>query len=136
MQLFKGTNNLKGTGAVIKDGEQQRDFIYVKDCASIVAHFFSAALSNKPASNGIYNIGTGQARSFKDLATAVMQSMGKTPNIEYIDMPTDLRGKYQYFTEANMAKLRKAGYKMPMTSLEDGIKDYVKNYLIQEDKYC
>lgn len=136
MQLFKGTSNLKGTGAVIKDGEQQRDFVYVKDAAAIVAYFFSASLSNKPAPNAIYNIGTGQARSFKDLATNVMASMGKTPNIEYIDMPEDLRGKYQYFTEAPMAKIRAAGYKSPMTSLEDGVKDYVQNYLMQDDPYC
>ena len=130
MRLFKGTTE------GIKDGEQQRDFVYVKDCANIVVHFFSAALTKKPAANGIYNIGTGQARSFKDLATNVMESMAKAPHITYIDMPEDLRGKYQYFTEANMAKLRKAGYKTPMTTLEEGVKDYVQNYLMQEDKYC
>ena len=130
MQLFKGTK------AGIKDGEQQRDFVYVKDAASIVAYFFSAALTNKHAPNGICNIGTGKARSFKDLATNVMTSMGKTPNIEYIDMPEDLRGKYQYFTEAPMAKISAAGYKSSMTSLEDGVKDYVQNYLMQDDPYC
>ena len=130
MKLFKGTK------AGIKDGEQQRDFVYVKDAASIVAYFFSAALTNKPAPNGIYNIGTGKARTFKDLATNVMASMGKTPNIEYIDMPLDLQGKYQYYTEAPMAKVRAAGYKPPMTSLEDGVKDYVQNYLMQDDPYC
>ena len=130
MKLFKGTK------AGIKDGEQLRDFVYVKDCANIVAHFFSAALTKKPATNGIYNIGTGQARTFKDLATNVMESMGKDPHITYIDMPADLQGKYQYFTEANMAKLRKAGYNAPMTSLEDGVKDYVQNYLMQDDSYC
>jgi ADP-L-glycero-D-manno-heptose 6-epimerase len=130
MKLFKGTK------AGIKDGEQLRDFVYVKDCANIVTHFLNAALSNKPAANGVYNIGTGQARSFKDLATSVMASMGREPHITYIDMPEDLRGKYQYFTEANMDKLRKAGYKAPMTSLEDGVRDYVQNYLMQEDKYC
>lgn len=135
MKLFRGTK------AGIKDGEQLRDFVYVKDCANIAAHFLSAALAKKPAShsintNGIYNIGTGQARTFKDLATNVMESMGKTPHITYIDMPADLQGKYQYFTEANMAKLRKAGYNTPMTSLEDGVKDYVQNYLMQDDPYC
>ncbi len=135
MKLFKGTKE------GIKDGEQQRDFVYVKDAASIVAYFFSAALTNKPAHpttniNGIYNIGTGKARTFKDLATNVMTSMGKTPNIEYIDMPLDLQGKYQYYTEAPMAKVRAAGYKSPMTSLEDGVKDYVQNYLMQDDPYC
>ena len=135
MKLFKGTK----TG--IKDGEQLRDFVYVKDCANIVAHFFSAAFTkkamNRPTNiNGIYNIGTGQARTFKDLATNVMESMGKAPHITYIDMPVDLQGKYQYFTEANMTKLRKAGYNAPMTSLEDGVKDYVQNYLMQVDAYC
>ncbi len=141
MKLFKGTDSIKGSGAGVKDGEQQRDFVYVKDAAAIVAHFFSAALSNRPAHptiniNGIYNIGTGKARTFKDLATSVMTSMGKTPSIEYIDMPLDLQGKYQYFTEAPMAKIRAAGYKSPMTSLEDGLKDYVQNYLMQDDPYC
>ena len=130
MKLFKGTK------AGIKDGEQLRDFVYVKDCANIVAHFFSAALTKKPAPNGIYNIGTGQARTFKDLATNVMESMGKDAQITYIDMPADLQGKYQYFTEANITKLRKAGFKAPMTNLEDGIKDYVQNYLMQDDPYC
>jgi len=130
MKLFKGTK----TG--VEDGMQMRDFVYVKDAASVVVHFLNTALNNKPAPNGIYNIGTGKARSFKDLATAVMTSMEKTPDITYIDMPNDLQGKYQYFTEANMAKLRTAGYSPPFTSLEDGVKDYVQNYLMQEDRYC
>ena len=129
MKLFKGTK------PGIKDGEQLRDFVYVKDAAAIVAHFFSTALTKKPAPNGIYNIGTGQARSFKDLATSVIVSMGKAPHITYIDMPEDLRGKYQYFTQAKMTKLRKAGYTTPMTMLEDGVKDYVQNYLMQTDPY-
>ncbi len=130
MKLFKGTK------AGIADGEQQRDFVYVKDCANIVAHFLSKSFTKKPASNGIYNIGTGQARTFKDLATNVMENMGKAPHITYIDMPEDLRGKYQYFTEAPMAKLRTAGYAAPMSSLEDGVKDYVQNYLMKADPYC
>ena len=130
MQLFKGTKS------GIKDGEQLRDFVYVKDAAAIVAHFMTAAHSKKPAPNAIYNIGTGSARSFKDLSQNVMESMGKAPHITYIDMPEDLRGKYQYFTEAKMTKLRKAGYTTPMTTLEDGMKDYVQNYLMQADAYC
>ena len=130
MKLFKGTK------AGVLDGEQQRDFVYVKDAAAIVVHFMNASLTDKPATNGIYNIGTGQARSFKDLATAVMTSMNQTPHIKYIDMPEDLRGKYQYFTQAPIEKLRFAGYHLPMTSLEDGIKDYVQNYLMQADPYC
>ena len=130
MKLFKGTK------VGIKDGEQLRDFVYVKDAASVVAHFLTTSISNKPAPNGIYNIGTGQARNFKDLSENVIANMGKTPHITYVDMPEDLQGKYQYFTQANMTKLRAAGYKAPMTSLEDGIKDYVQNYLMQADPYC
>ena len=130
MQLFKGTKS------GIKDGEHLRDFVYVKDAAAIVAHFMTAAHSKKPAPNAIYNVGTGQARSFKALSENVMESMGKAPHITYIDMPEDLRGKYQYFTQANMTKLRKAGYTTPMTTLDDGVKDYVQNYLMQVDKYC
>ncbi len=125
MKLFKGTK------AGIADGEQQRDFVYVKDCAAIMAHFFAGS-----GTNGIYNIGTGKACTFKDLATNVMASMGKIPHITYIDMPEDLKGKYQYFTEAPMEKLRAAGYTAPMTSLEEGIRDYVRNYLMQADPYC
>lgn len=130
MKLFKGTK------AGVEDGMQLRDFVYVKDAANVLVHFLNASLTSKPAPNGIYNIGTGQARSFKDLATNVMSSLGRNPNITYIDMPQDLQGKYQYFTQAEMQKLRKAGYKAPFTSLEDGVKDYVQNYLMQEDKYC
>lgn len=113
------------------DGMQLRDFVYVKDAAAIVAYF----LSNSGRS-GIYNVGTGQARAFKDLAMAVMTSMGKKPSITYIDMPQDLHGKYQYFTEANIAKLRAAGYTQPFHSLEDGVADYVQNYLMKSDPYC
>jgi ADP-L-glycero-D-manno-heptose 6-epimerase len=130
MKLFKGTKT------DVEDGMQLRDFVYVKDAANVVAYFLTAGLSKRTAPNGIYNIGTGEARSFKDLATNVMTSMAREPNITYIDMPQDLQGKYQYFTQANMDKLRKAGYKTPFTSLEDGVKDYVQNYLLQEDPYC
>ena len=130
MKLFKGTKD------GLEDGMQMRDFVYVKDCADIVCHFFSASLGNKPAPSAIYNIGTGKARSFKDLASSVMTSMGREPHITYIDMPEDLRGKYQYFTEANMEKLRAAGYHKPFHSLEDGVKDYVQNYLMKSDPYC
>ncbi len=130
MKLFKGTKE------GIEDGMQMRDFVYVKDAAAIVCRFYNTALTSAPTANGIYNIGTGQARSFKDLATAVMTSMKREPDITYIDMPQDLQGKYQYFTEATMEKLQAAGYTAPMTSLEDGVKDYVQNYLMQEDQYC
>ncbi len=130
MRLFKGTKE------GIEDGMQLRDFVYVKDVADVMGFFLEAALKQKPAASAIYNIGTGQARSFKDLATSVMTSMAREPNITYIDMPQDLQGKYQYFTQAEMQKLRNAGYKKPFTSLEEGVKDYVQNYLMQEDAYC
>jgi ADP-L-glycero-D-manno-heptose 6-epimerase len=130
MKLFKGTKE------GVEDGMQMRDFVYVKDAASILCHFYSTALSSKPTANGIYNVGTGIARSFKDLATNVMTSMGREPDITYIDMPADLKGKYQYFTEANIRKLRAAGYNQSFYSLEEGVKDYVQNYLMQEDQYC
>ncbi|MDD2832654.1 MAG: ADP-glyceromanno-heptose 6-epimerase [Methylotenera sp.] len=130
MKLFKGTK------AGIEDGMQMRDFVYVKDAAAVVNYFLSAAISSKPAANGIYNIGTGIARSFKDLAINVMQSMQREPHITFIDMPEDLQGRYQYFTEAKMSKLVAAGYTKPFHTLEDGVRDYVQNYLIKEDKYC
>ncbi|WP_047517312.1 ADP-glyceromanno-heptose 6-epimerase [Methylophilus sp. Q8] len=130
MRLFKGTK------ADVEDGMQLRDFVYVKDVADVMGFFLEAALKNKPAANAIYNIGTGQARSFKDLATNVMTSMDREPNITYIDMPQDLQGKYQYFTQAEMKKLRDAGYKKPFTTLEEGVKDYVQNYLRQDDPYA
>lgn len=130
MRLFKGTK------PGVEDGMQLRDFVYVKDVADVMGFFLEAALKNKPVANAIYNIGTGQARSFKDLATNVMTSMGREPNITYIDMPQDLQGKYQYFTQAEMKKLRDAGYKKPFTTLEEGVKDYVQNYLLQDDPYA
>lgn len=125
MKLFK--SHLAG----YEDGMQLRDFVYVKDAAAVIVHFMQHATAS-----GIYNIGTGQARAFKDLATAVMTSMGKAPAITYIDMPQDLHGKYQYFTEANMAKLKAAGYTQAFHSLEDGVRDYVQNYLMQADRYA
>jgi len=142
---FHSFNQFKETGTVklfkshkqgFDDGMQLRDFVYVKDAAAVVVHFLKAALNNQPCTNGIYNIGTGKARAFKDLATNVMTSLGKTPNIHYIDMPEDLQGKYQYFTEATISKLRTAGYTAPFHGLEDGIKDYVQNYLMKSDAYC
>lgn len=113
------------------DGMQMRDFVYVKDAAKATCHFITY-----PAQSGLYNIGTGKARAFRDLASAVMRSMNREPDIEFIDMPEDLRGKYQYFTEANMIKLRQAGYDQPFMELEDGVTDYVCNYLLQQDPYC
>lgn len=134
MQLFKSDKS------EVADGMQLRDFIYVKDAVRVIAYFLTTGLQASSAinsnRNGIYNIGTGVARSFKALATQVMQSMGCEPNITYIDMPLDLQGKYQYFTQASVDKLRQAGYNAAFTSLEAGIQDYVQHYLLQDDPYC
>lgn len=107
-----------------KDGEQKRDFIYVKDCCDVILW-----LLNKSSANGIFNLGSGKARSWNDLTKAVFSSLKKEPKIEYVDMPDDLKGQYQYFTEAPINKLKEAGYKNAFCSLEDGVKDYVENYL-------
>ncbi|MHC4568895.1 MAG: ADP-glyceromanno-heptose 6-epimerase [Planctomycetota bacterium] len=111
------------------DGEQVRDFIYVKDAVEMTLFFL-----DNPNLGGLYNVGTGQARTWNDLVTAVFAAMGKKPEIEYIDMPDSIRNQYQYFTRAEMAKLRKAGYDKEAISLEAAIKDYVQNYL-QKDAY-
>ena len=113
-----------------KDGEQLRDFVWVGDIVSVILW----ALENKNIS-GLYNIGTGKARSFYDLAKATWNALGKQEKIGFKDMPVELRGKYQYFTEADLTKLRLAGYTKPMTSLEDGVREYVQNYLNKEDMY-
>ena len=107
-----------------KDGEQMRDFIYVDDVASICCWL----MQNRP-DNGLYNVGTGRAGTFKELVTAIYSTLGITPNIEYIDTPVDIRGKYQYFTEADMTKLRAAGYEKPFHSLKDGVITYVSQFL-------
>ncbi len=108
----------------IQDGYQQRDFIYVKDVVNICWWLYK----NRPES-GIYNVGTGESRTFLDLVKAVCQAMDLPEKIEFVDTPKDIRKNYQYFTQASMSKLREAGYDHPFTSLEDGIEDYVKNYL-------
>ena len=113
-----------------KDGQQLRDFIYVKDIASVILF-----LIKKRPESGLYNLGTGHARSFYDLASNTFKAMGKEVNIKFIDTPLDIRDKYQYFTEANMEKLRKAGYDKPFTSLEDGVWDYVTNYLLKDKTF-
>lgn len=102
-----------------KDGEQMRDFIYVKDVVDVVMFFL-----DHPDVNGIFNVGTGRARTWNDLAAALFASIGKTPRIDYIDMPVELRERYQYFTQASMDKLRRSGYTKPFTPLEDAVKDY------------
>ncbi|MFM1933299.1 MAG: ADP-glyceromanno-heptose 6-epimerase [Bacteroidota bacterium] len=113
-----------------KDGEQMRDFIYVKDLIDVCIF-----LMEHRKNSGIYNLGTGKARSFNDLGVATFQALSLTPTIEYVDTPADIRDKYQYFTEATMQKLRSIGYDKPFTSLEDGVEDYVQNYLVKQLYY-
>jgi len=108
------------------DGGQLRDFVYVKDVVNVIWFLYSSK-----AKNGIYNLGSGKARTFLDLANATFKVLNVEPNIEFIDTPIDIRDKYQYFTEANMSKLINAGYSKKFTSLEEGVTDYVKNYLIK-----
>ncbi|MBL7187207.1 MAG: ADP-glyceromanno-heptose 6-epimerase [Phycisphaerae bacterium] len=128
--------NAEGTVRLFKshegdyaDGEQVRDFVYVKDAVDMTLFFL-----DNPHLSGLYNVGTGEARTWNDLVIAVFVAMGKKPNIEYIDMPDSIRNQYQYFTQADMSKLRSAGYDRQITPLEDAIKDYVQTYL-QEDGY-
>ena len=137
--IFHSFNQIKSSGKVklfkshkpeYKDGEQLRDFVYVKDVVDICYWL----MNEKPAS-GLYNLGTGKARTFKDLVTAIFKSLDKEPVIEFIDTPLDIRDKYQYFTEADMVKLRNAGYKEDFYSLEEGVETYVKNFLIEKKYY-
>ncbi|OFX84311.1 MAG: ADP-glyceromanno-heptose 6-epimerase [Bacteroidetes bacterium GWF2_33_16] len=119
MKLFKSHK------PAFKDGEQLRDFIYVKDLVDVLFFFM-----HHREDSGIYNLGTGKARTFLDLTKSTFKAMSVNENIEFIDTPIDIRDKYQYFTEANMKKLRSIGYEKPFTSLEAGVDDYVKNYLM------
>lgn len=137
--VFHTFNQVSKTGAMklfrshredVEDGYQSRDFIYVKDVVDVLYWL----MENRPES-GLYNLGTGKARPFIDLAKATFEAMGKTPDIRFIDTPEDIRDTYQYFTEAAMQKLRKAGYKKPFTELEDGVKDYVRNYLLEGKRF-
>ncbi|HUO22751.1 MAG TPA: ADP-glyceromanno-heptose 6-epimerase [Caulobacteraceae bacterium] len=112
------------------DGGQMRDFVYVRDVVEVVRWLLAAAQIN-----GVFNLGSGQARSFADLAAATFRAAGHEPAIVYADMPEAIRDKYQYFTEARMERLRLAGYDRPMTSLEDGVGDYVRRFLSQADPY-
>lgn len=114
-----------------KDGEQLRDFVYVKDVISVMGWLMEEMRSGRwtVSKNGLYNLGTGKARTFIDLVNATFAGLDLRPNIEFIDMPEDIRDKYQYFTEADMQKLRNAGYDKPFYSLEAGVDDYVRNYL-------
>ncbi len=112
------------------DGGQLRDFVWVGDCVNVMMWLYE-----NPTVSGIFNVGTGQARTFEDLAKAVFLALGKKPKIEYFDMPETLRDKYQYFTEASMKKLQNHGYNIPFTSLEEGVKNYVQNFLEKENPY-
>ena len=124
MKLFKSHN------PKYKDGEQLRDFVYVKDVVEVLAF-----MMDRKKQSGIYNLGSGKARTFKDLVEATFSAMNIKSNISYIATPIDIRDKYQYFTEADMQKLKTVGYKKSFTNLEDGVKDYVQNYLIEKKYY-
>jgi ADP-L-glycero-D-manno-heptose 6-epimerase len=114
----------------IADGEQKRDFIYIDDAVAVVRW-----LVDMPPVSGIFNVGTGQARSFRDLMTAMLAALGRQPEIEYIDMPASIRGSYQYFTQARTENLRRAGYNAAFTPLEAAVKSYVSDYLDRTDRY-
>jgi len=119
IQLFKSYRQQ------YRDGEQRRDFLYVKDAVAVTLH-----LAANRAANGIFNIGSGKARMWNDLARSVFAALGREPRIEYIEIPESIRDKYQYFTQADISKIRAAGYDRPITSLEDAVRDYVVNYLV------
>jgi ADP-L-glycero-D-manno-heptose 6-epimerase len=112
-----------------RDGEQKRDFLYVKDAVAMTLHL----AANKKA-GGIFNIGGGAARTWIDLANSVFAALGREPEIEFIEMPETIRDKYQYFTQANISKLRATGYKEKITSLENAVSDYVRNYLVHDKR--
>lgn len=112
------------------DGESKRDFVYVKDCVNVLWW-----LLKHPEVNGILNIGSGKARSWNDLAYAVYAALEKPPVIEYFEMPKQLKGKYQYFTEAEMGWKEKVGYNIPFHTLEQGVADYIRNYLMKSDPF-
>lgn len=143
--VFHTFNQYKENGGVklfkshkegYKDGEQLRDFVYLKDVVDVLYFLLTEKIES-----GVYNIGTGEARSFLDLSMATMRAASNNPElaqeevIEFVPMPEDLRGRYQYFTQATMEKLRRAGYTKKFHSLEDGVKDYVQNYMAKEDPY-
>ncbi len=124
MKLFRSHN------PDYKDGEQLRDFVYVKDVVEVCLY-----LMEESPDSGIYNLGSGNARTFIDLVTNTFKAMDLEPSISFIDTPADIRDKYQYFTEANMNKLINSGYSKDFTSLEEGVADYVRNYLIPNKYY-
>jgi ADP-L-glycero-D-manno-heptose 6-epimerase len=124
VQLFK--SHRQG----IADGDQRRDFIYVNDVVRIMMWLLSA-----PSVRGLFNVGTGKARSFKDLMLAAYAALGTAPNIQYVDMPEQIRGSYQYFTQSDVDRLQHAGYNGGFTALEDAIDAYVRGYLDRADRF-
>ncbi|MFP5386320.1 MAG: ADP-glyceromanno-heptose 6-epimerase, partial [Bacteriovoracia bacterium] len=141
--VFQSFNQIRDVGEVklfkshrpdFKDGEQLRDFVYVKDVVRAMIELIEAG-KKKPSLSGIYNLGTGEARSFLDLAKATFASMDKEARIIFFDMPAELQNQYQYFTQADMSKLKKALPKFKFMKLEDAVDDYVRNYLAQPDPY-
>lgn len=141
--VFHGFNQIKKTGSIklfrshrpdFRDGEQLRDFIHAEDVARVCTWLMENKEICKVPS-GLYNLGTGKARSFVDLVTPIFKALGKPVNIEFVDTPEDIRDKYQYFTEAEMNKLRHAGYTQEFLTVEQGVEDYVKNYLEPKKYY-
>jgi ADP-L-glycero-D-manno-heptose 6-epimerase len=124
VQLFKSHQ------PAYKDGEQMRDFLYVKDAVEMTLHFAEKA----PAAGGLYNLGSGQANTWLTLTRAIFAALGREPKIEFIAMPEVLRGKYQYFTQAEIAKLRATGYDRALTTLTEAVRDYVQGYLVTGKK--
>jgi ADP-L-glycero-D-manno-heptose 6-epimerase len=112
------------------DGGQKRDFIYVRDCVDVILW-----LLDQPRVNGLYNLGTGQARTFLELITALFAAVRRAPDVRFVEMPAAIRPNYQYFTEARMERLREAGYSRPFTTIEDGVREYVEHYLAHPDRY-
>lgn len=127
----KQTPLFKSYNPNYKDGEQKRDFVWVGDIVNVICWMLLKA----PQVNGLFNIGSGEARTFYDLAVATWTAVGKEPKITFKDMPETLREKYQYFTQADLTKLRAVGYPYEMTKLEDGVRQYVQNYLNKQDMY-
>jgi ADP-L-glycero-D-manno-heptose 6-epimerase len=111
------------------DGEQKRDFLYVKDAVAMTLH-----LAASEDTNGLFNVGSGEPNTWLDLAKAIFSALGKPANIRFVDMPEELRKKYQYFTQADITKVRQSGYSKPVTPLGDAVADYVRNYLVREKR--
>ncbi len=138
--IFHAHRQIRETGGLklfrshrpdFKDGEQKRDFVYVKDVVDVCYYLYK----NQQSESGLYNVGTGEARTFRDLGASVFQALDLDTNINFIDTPEDIRDTYQYFTEADISKLRAAGFDQKFHSLEDGVKDYVQHYLNQHKRW-